>query len=49
MEASSAKGVHVQLYLNIWPRDFSITIYPIFGLAEIFWSDDGRVRVSENL
>ena len=27
MEANSARGAHVQLYLNICPRDFSITIF----------------------
>ena len=27
MEASSAKGAQFQLYVNICPRDFSMTIY----------------------
>ena len=35
MEADSVKGAQFQLYLNICPRDFSITIYPIFELVKL--------------
>ena len=35
MEASSTKGAQFQLYLNICHRDFSITIYYLFGLLKL--------------
>ena len=49
MEANSAKGAHVQLYLNICPRDFSITIYYFYWVWPTKSIRSQIMRLSINL
>ena len=49
MEANSARGAHVQLYLNICPRDFSITIYYFYWVWPTKSIRSQIMRLSINL